>query len=131
MIPLADTTWDRLCAINESVNAEIEYRAGEPWQIILPGQAAVGDCRTFAATKAQRLADAGFDPDRIWIAECAVPPSKAVNHALVRIQTDHGDYFLSNGYDDPLDTDELAVMGWTMLEQFKHGTRATVMETLG
>lgn len=110
--------------VNRQDNNRISFQENVHFQRIPPGQLGIGDCKTYADTKASDLTAAGFPEDSLYMAECWVPPPAATspddrNHAWLEVDTDQGTYCLSNGFDEPLPLQQLDDMGWVNKIRFR------------
>lgn len=123
MINLTPPIWGQLVEINQEVNRDTTYSAPSPW-INADGNNHISDCKGYALAKYDRLLALGWPTDSMFIAECAVPPSVARNHAVLLIEAAQGLYVASNGIDQILPIKNLNWRNWArylhngLLEEF-------------
>jgi predicted transglutaminase-like cysteine proteinase len=117
-IALDEAGWSELAAINRQVNDQIvastdasRYGVLEYWAMPLAERAArqnesaAGDCEDYALEKRARLISLGWNPNSLALA-VAYAPGVGM-HAVLIVQTDHGDFVLDNLHDAPLQPEAL------------------------
>lgn len=108
MVSLTDERWGELRRINREINRAIRpatdralYGVEEYWQrpLLIGAAGARGDCEDYALEKRARLLALGYAPDALAMA-VAVAPGVGL-HAVLIVQTDHGDFVLDNLHGEP------------------------------
>lgn len=99
-IALTDDIWNLLVVINASVNQTVEassdmahWGVNESWDYPEDGK---GDCEDYALQKRKLLIKAGVPRQALPIT--VVLDRHGDGHAVLMIQTDHGDFILDNQY---------------------------------
>lgn len=110
-ISLTEQRWRELASINSLVNGAIiattdirRYGVAEYWAMPIAEHPDAstppeGDCEDYALEKRARLIALGWDRSALTLAVADVP--RAGVHALLVVQTDHGDFVLDNLHRDP------------------------------
>lgn len=106
-VALTEEVWRTLSAVNLEVNRSISastdaqsYGRDEFWAMPLTeGRTAQGDCEDYALEKRARLIEQGWDRDALALAVADAPGVGM--HAVLIVQTDHGDFVLDNLHDAP------------------------------
>jgi predicted transglutaminase-like cysteine proteinase len=111
---LTEARWQQLTAVNRQVNHAIvptadmsQYGVSEYWAMPISegglardvGSAPRGDCEDYALEKRARLISLGWRNDALVLA--VAHASGAGMHAVLVVQTDHGDFVLDNLGDEP------------------------------
>jgi predicted transglutaminase-like cysteine proteinase len=119
-VELTEQLWRELSEVNQQVNRSIaaatdaaRYGLNEYWAMPLSeakaGETAQGDCEDYALEKRSRLIELGWDPASLALAVAHAP--RIGNHAVLIVQTDHGDFVLDNLHDAPLPP-QMLNYGW-------------------
>lgn len=103
-VVLDSTSWQKLVAVNDAVNAEIDPITDmEHWGVIdkwdYPDDGE-GDCEEYVIEKRHRLMKAGFPRQALLIT--VVRDKLGDGHAVLTVKTDQGDFVLDNQVDSIL-----------------------------
>ena len=105
--PMTDALWDRLVAVNVSVNAAIRpmndfdiYGKDEVWAY----PDGVGDCEDYVLEKRRKLNESGISLSNLLITVVRKPDGEG--HAILTVRTSKGDFILDNLTDSVRDWEE-------------------------
>ncbi|QGZ93378.1 hypothetical protein DSM104635_00188 [Terricaulis silvestris] len=115
---LTDVRWEELRQVNRTINRSIRpatdlttYGVEEYWNrpLVASDRGARGDCDDYALEKRARLIALGWTPDMVALAIAMAP--RVGLHAVLIVQTNHGDFVLDNLADEPRALSQLRY-GW-------------------